>query len=35
MGRISRAFLVAMVCNGSVLEIGGTRQPDMQRFYED
>ena len=35
VGRISRAFPTAMVCNGRVLEIDGVRQPRMQRFYEE
>ena len=35
VSRISRAFPAAMVCNGSVLEIGGVRQPRMQRFYDE
>lgn len=35
VSRISRAFPAAMVCNGRVLEIGGTRQPGIQRFYQE
>ena len=34
VNHISRALPAAMVCNGSVLEIGGERQPDIQRYYE-
>lgn len=34
VSRISRALPSTLVCNGSVLEIGGVRQPDVQAFHD-
>jgi hypothetical protein len=34
VSRISRVLPTTLVSNGSVLEIGGVRQPDLQTFHE-